>query len=102
MQGSTHPCFQKFIKKSSTEAYIDGLCKALKSLDIGAPSKPACSKRKLIELLEDSESSEEEQVPECSKSKRYLYCDSDIEDDMTSTLRRTSISDEVFEPLEAE
>ena len=61
MQGSTHPCSQNFIKKPSTDSYIEGLYKSLKSLNIGGPSKPATSKQKLLELLDESDSSSSEQ-----------------------------------------
>ena len=89
------------------DSYIDGLSKLLKSLNIGAPSKPATFKRKLIELLDESESeslTDDDQVAECSRRKKQLCSDSDLEDAFSSVLRRASISDtnKVVEPFEAE
>ena len=86
------------------DSYIDGLSKLLKSLNIGAPSKPATFKRKLIELLDESESeslTDDDQVAECSRRKKQLCSDSDLEDAFSSVLRRASISDtdKVVEPF---
>ena len=104
MQGSTHPCFQNFIKKPSTDSYIEGLYKSLKSLNIGGPSKPATSKRKLLELLDESDSSSSEQkhAAGSSKKKKHLCSDNSELEEVSPVLRSSSISDEVFEPLQAE
>ena len=72
MQGSTHPCFQNFIKKQSTDSYIEGLCKSLKSLNIGGPSKPATSKWKLLELFDKSDSSSEQRHGAASSKKKNI------------------------------
>ena len=59
----------------------------------------------MIDLLDEGQSkltADEEPIAECSKDKKYMYSDSDIEDDVSSVLRHTSISNKVFEPLEAE
>ena len=103
MQGCTHPCFQNFFKKQSTDSYIEGLCKSLKSLNIGGPSKQATSKRKLLELLDKSDSSSEEgHGAGLSKKKEHLYSDNNELEEVSAVLRSSSISDEVFEPLQAE
>ena len=94
------PASKILLKNQETETYIDGLC-----IKIGAPTKPATSKRNLIDLLDEGQSestADEEPIAECSKNKKYMYSDSDIEDDVSSVLRHTSISNKVFEPLEAE
>lgn len=88
-------------------SHIDDLSKLLKSLNIGAPSKPVTFKRKSIELLDQSESeslTDDDQAAECSRRKKQLYTDSDLEDAFYSVLRRASISDtdKVVEPFEAE
>ena len=61
MEQSTHPFFQELIKKPSEESYLNGLCRSLKALKIGGPSKPKTSKRKPLELPDNSNSSTEEE-----------------------------------------
>ena len=63
-------------------------------------------KRTLIELLSDSSESDltdDEEVPGCSKQKKKMHSNINIED-FSSALRRVSIYDTegVFEPLEEE
>ena len=63
-------------------------------------------KRTLIELLSDSSESDltdDEEVPGCSKQKKKMQSNINIED-FSSALRRVSIYDTegVFEPLEEE
>ena len=62
-------------------------------------------KRKLIDLLnDDTDDSGEGDSPSAGSSKHVkttLYSDSDLQD-VSSTLRHSSISDKVFEPLEVE
>ena len=53
----------------SGDSDLDGLCKSLKALKIRGPSKPASSKRKLLELLDDSNSSSEEEQVAAGSSK---------------------------------
>ena len=104
MAGSTHPFFQDFIKKLIEDSYIEGLCRSLKALKIGATtSKPAKSKRKLMDLLNsesDSGESDDGAIPGCCKYvKKLLHSDSDLQD-VSSGLRHSSIFDEAFEPPE--
>ena len=61
MEQSTHPFFQELIKKPSDESYLNGLCRSLKALKIGGPSKPKTSKRKPLELPDSSNFSSEEE-----------------------------------------
>ena len=99
--GSTHPFLQDFIKKLTQDS-IEGLCRSLKALKIGAtPNIPAKSKRKLMDLL-NSESHPGESgdgaIAGCSKYvKKAFYSNSDLED-VSSALRHSSILDEAFEP----
>ena len=62
-------------------------------------------KRKLIDLLnDDTDDSGEGDSASAGSSKHVkttLYSDSDLQD-VSSTLRHSSISDKVFEPLEVE
>ena len=63
-------------------------------------------KRTFIELLSDSSESDltdDEEVPGCSKQKKKMHSNINIED-FSSALRRVSIYDTegVFEPLEEE
>ena len=71
MAGSTHPFFQDFIKKLIEDSYIEVLCRSLKALKIGATtSKPAKSKRKLMDLLNiesDPGESDDGAIAGCSK-----------------------------------
>ena len=104
MVGSTHPFFQDFIKKLMQDFYIEGLCRSLKALKIGATtSKPAKSKHKLMGLLNsesDSGESNDVAIAGCCKYvKKSLYRDSDLED-VSSALRHSSIFDEAYEPPE--
>ena len=103
MEGFTHPFLQDFIKRLTKDSYFNGLCRSIKVLKIGAPSKLATSKMKLIELVGESSYSDltDDEVAGYSKKKKTLCSDSDLED-VSSVLWRLSISDEVFGPLEAE
>ena len=71
MVGSTHPFFQDFIKKLIEDSYIEGLCRSLKALKIGATtSKPVKSKCKLMDLLNsesDPGESDDDAIAGCSK-----------------------------------
>ena len=78
MAGSTHPYFQDFIKKLMQDSYIEGLCRSLKALKIGeTTSKPAKSKRKLMDLP-NSESDPGESdygaIAGCSKYVKKKPC----------------------------
>ena len=82
-----HPFFKKFVARPSTETYIEGLCDSLQSLCIGSPVKRSSVKRRLIDILTEEESSEEEVVE--APAKRQGIWNSDSEDDAlpaTSTL----------------
>ena len=69
----SHPCFQEFLIKQTTEAYIDGLCESLKSVCIGSPVKKPGKKRRLSDILSQETSSDDE-----PPRRRHL---SDTEDD---------------------
>ena len=104
MAGSIHPFFEDFIKKLMQDSYIEGLCRSLKALKIGpTTSKPAKSKRKVMDLLNsesDSGESDDGAIAGCCKYvKKSLYMDSDLED-VSSALRHSSVFDEAFEPPE--
>ena len=103
MKGFTHLFLQDFIKRLTKDSYFNGLCWSIKVLKIGAPSKLATSKTKLIELVGESSYSDltDDEVAGYSKKKKTLCSDSDLED-VSSVLWRLSVSDEVFGPLEAE
>ena len=103
MEGFTHLFLQDFIKRLTKDSYFNGLCRSIKVLKIGAPSRLATSKRKLIELVGESGYSDltDDEVAGYSKKKKTLCSDSDLED-VSSVLWRLSVSDEVFGPLEAE
>ena len=103
MEGFTHLFLQDFIKRLTKDSYFNGLCRSIKVLKIGAPSKLATSKTKLIEFVCESSYSDltDDEVAGYSKKKKKLCSDSDLED-VSSVLWRLSISDEVFGPLEAE
>lgn len=103
MEGFTHLFLQDFIKRLTKDSYFNGLCRSIKVLKIGAPSKLATSKTKLIEFVCESSYSNltDDEVAGYSKKKKKLCSDSDLKD-VSSVLWRLSISDEVFGPLEAE
>ena len=52
----SHPCFQEFLRKKTTEAYVDGLCESLKSICIGSPVKKPSAKRRLSDIMSESAS----------------------------------------------
>ena len=86
------------------DSYIEGLCRSLKALKIVAtPSKPAKSKRKLMDLLNSDESNDGEIHDGAGSSskhvKKAVYSDNDYED-VSPALRHSSISDKAFEPPE--
>ena len=53
-----HP-FTKFVSRPSTDSYIDGLCSSLESICIGSPVKQPIEKRRLSEILQEENSSDE-------------------------------------------
>ena len=87
------------------DSYIEGLCRSLKALKIGAtPNKAAKSKRKLVDLLDgdvSNDGAETDNGAGCSTKymKKAVYSDDDLED-VSSALRHSSISDEAFQPPE--
>ena len=102
MEGSTHTFFHASIKKPAEDSYTDGLSRSLKALKIGeAHSKPAKSKGKLIDLLNETDSETDGEIPGCLKHHKPMYNYSNLED-VSSAWRHLSISDKVFEPLEVE
>ena len=76
---TSHPCFQDFLRKRTTEADIDGLCESLKSICIGSSVKKAAGKRRLPDILSEEIASSDDELLITPQRRRLL---SDIEGDL--------------------
>ena len=59
----SNPCFQEFLRKKNTEAYIDGPCESLKSICIGSPVKNTSVKCRLSDILSEEIQTSDEEPP---------------------------------------
>ena len=59
----SYPCFQEFLRKKNTEAYIDGPCESLKSICIGSPVKNTSVKCRLSDILSEEIQTSDEEPP---------------------------------------
>lgn len=78
--------FKKFILRPSTESYIDGLCKPLKSIAIGSPVTCPGPKCRLSKTLFDKQTSNEEKSCILYKIQRRFYNNSEEDDFETPEL----------------